>query len=490
MLPKPCTKLPTILGTWLLGWISCMAATPTTAETADDGGYNLILISATNTRADHLGTYGYFRATSPELDQFARRSIVFRNAFTHASWTLPVAVSLFTSQYPFAHKLMNREENPVLPSNVPTLIDALNSAGYLTAAFVGDRDYSPKHGHTSRFRSVYDSVKDGIAQDWKSYGVFGKTLPAAREWLRAHHTNKFCLLVQGYDTHCPFAIPTPNPMFDPNYRGSIDFTKCYWTFEPTRPIGKRSPTGEYQNVYVLKTKPNGDEDFDVMFYPEDVKHMIALYDGEIHNVDRMLGDFFHEIDQLGLSKNTIIVFYSDHGDMFGKHGRFMRGGPLRGTFYDDVLRIPLIVYHPKLKPQSVDGLVQVIDLAPTLLDWLKLPTPDTFVGKSALPLLRGEPINRYTFAGSSFTPANANPFFKYPSVIMAARDLDQKMIVERVVYPTGPKDTVEFYNLKQDPEELTNRASQQPDRVNQLRGELNQWLSRLHATNFILKASP
>ena len=127
----------------------------------------------------------------------------------------------------------------VLPSHVPTFLDALKSAGYLTAAFVGDRDYSPKHGHTSRFDSVFDSVRDGELQDWKSYGVFGKTLPAAREWLRAHHTNKFCLLVQGYDTHCPFASPTPNPMFDPDYKGSIDFTKCYWTFEPTRPLSKR-----------------------------------------------------------------------------------------------------------------------------------------------------------------------------------------------------------------------------------------------------------
>ena len=74
---------------------------------------------------------------------------------------------------------------------MPTFLDALKSAGYLTAAFVGDRDYSPKHGHTSRFDSVFDSVRDGELQDWKSYGVFGKTLPAAHEWFRGHHTNKF-----------------------------------------------------------------------------------------------------------------------------------------------------------------------------------------------------------------------------------------------------------------------------------------------------------
>ena len=59
-----------------------------------------------------------------------------------------------------------------------------------------------------------------------------------------------------------------------------------------------------------------------------------------------------------------MVIYSDHGDMFGKHGRFMRGGPLRGTFYDDVLHIPLLIYHPAIQPKAVDELAQVIGMDP------------------------------------------------------------------------------------------------------------------------------
>jgi arylsulfatase A-like enzyme len=204
----------------------------------------------------------------------------------------------------------------------------------------------------------------------------------------------------------------------------------------------------------------------------------------------MLGEFFREIDDLGLRKKTIVVFYADHGDMFGKHGRFMRGGPLRGTFYDDVLKIPLIVYHPKLQPRSVDGLIQVIDLAPTLLDWLKIPAPSTFVGKSAVPLLQGNKINDFVFAGSAFTPTANNPFFKYPSVIMSARDLSRKLIVERVIYPEGPRDTLEYYDLKKDPQELTNQAASQSEAVLQLKRELNHWLQRIQATNLNLNLAP
>ena len=113
--------------------------------------YNLILISLTNTRADHLGVYGYSRNTSPNIDQFARKCLVFKNAFSHASWTLPVSVSLFTSQYPFTHGLLNREDYTPLPPETPTFVDVLNTAGYTTAAFVGNRDYNRKFGHTSRF---------------------------------------------------------------------------------------------------------------------------------------------------------------------------------------------------------------------------------------------------------------------------------------------------------------------------------------------------
>ncbi|MBI1841293.1 MAG: sulfatase [Verrucomicrobia bacterium] len=451
---------------------------------------NLILVSATNTRADHLGLYGYHRATSPNLDALGRRAVVMKNAFTHASWTLPVAVSLFTSQYPFTHGLMNRDESPVLAAETPTFIDVLRGAGYQTAAFVGDRDYSPRHGHTSRFEWVFDSVKKADNQRWSSYGVFDQTLPPARKWLEEHHQKPFCLLIQGYDTHCPFARPTENSQFDPNYKGGIDFTKCYWTFEPTRPIRKRAESGLYQDVYLLKTRPETGEDSEVMFYPEDVDHMVALYDGEIHNVDEMLGGLFRDIDRLGLRENTIVVFYSDHGDMFGKHGRFMRGGPLRGTFYDDVLRIPLIIQIPRLPAKSIDDLVEVVDMAPTFLDLLGLPIPPSFKGRSFRASLEGKEASKnsatpYVFAGSTFNPGMKNDFFKYPSVILSARSREWKMIVERVDYPQGPRETTELYELTNDPQELRDLSGRRADKVSEMREAMCQWLQRIQATNVL-----
>src|SRR5688572_2321536 len=148
---------------------------PVVTESGND--FNLIFVSLTNTRADHLGVYGYSRNTSTNIDRFARRSLVFRNFFSHASWTLPVVVSMFTSQYPFTHKLMNREDALTLPASVPTFIEVLKNSGYTTAAFVGDRDYSQKYGHTSRFHIVQDSVNQNEQEDWHRYGVLQNTMP-------------------------------------------------------------------------------------------------------------------------------------------------------------------------------------------------------------------------------------------------------------------------------------------------------------------------
>jgi len=447
--------------------------------------FNLILIALTNTRADHLGCYGYARNTSPNLDKLARQGVVFKNAFTHASWTLPASVSLFTSTYPFTHGLMNRERATPLPAATTTFIDVLKTNGYVTVAFVGNRDYSAKFGHTARFDAVFDAGVNIDQEDWHSYGVLANTLPPAREWLRKNRERKFVLLVQGYDTHCPFAVPTNNAQFDPGYTGGVDFTKCYWTFEKTRPLKVRSKSGRYDDVYLLKTKANKGDNYEVQFYPDDVRHMVALYDGEIFNADALLGQLLDDVRALGLEKRTIIVFYSDHGDMFGKHGRFMRGGPLRGTFYDDVLRIPLIIHHPGFAPRAVDELAQFIDVAPTVLDLLGLPSPASFRGKSLRPAMLGERgVNTHVFAGSAFSPSEANPFFRHESVLYAVRTDRWKLICERVQFSVGTQDQFELYDLKTDPQELFNGADRNPAMLAEMKQALLKWLDDINAREF------
>ncbi|MFH0868432.1 MAG: sulfatase/phosphatase domain-containing protein, partial [Candidatus Woesearchaeota archaeon] len=266
---------------------------------------------------------------------------------------------------------------------------------------------------------------------------------------------KFLLFFQGFDTHCPFTFPTENNVFDQNYKGNTNFSDCLWTFEKVDPIMIKNKT--YYNV---KTSYLEDNNYgSARINEQDIYHMVALYDGEIQLVDNMLNQFFDEITDLGLEKDTIIILFSEHGDLFGEHGRFMRGGPLRGTFYDEVLHVPLLIKHPTLKPNKIDGLVQLIDVAPTLLDFLGIPQEKDFQGKSLVPLItENKEVNDFVFAGSKFIPLKNNILFNMSSIVRALRTKDYKFINEKLYGPNNILviDSYELYNLSADPKELIN----------------------------------
>lgn len=413
---------------------------------------NVIIISVTNLRNDHLGYNGYFRDTSPNIDSLAAESIIFENAFSQASWTLPVGMSLFTSLYPLNHEVMNRYSGVTnLSKDIISLPEILKNNGYVTAAFTGGFDYSDKFGLMQRFDTlVYSGEGKGL-----QYGNFGENLFHVTEWLNTHKDDKFMLFYHGFDVHCPFAFPVENNVFDKNYQGDINFSDCLWTFDKVDPIIIRNTT--YYNV---KTPFKEGKGFaSVQLDEKDINHMVALYDGEIKIVDNTLGKFFDEIMKLNLEKNTIILLLSEHGDLFGEHGRFMRGGPLRGTFYDEVLHVPLIIRHPKLDPKKVDGLVQIVDIMPTLLEFLDISREKHFEGKSIVPLIvNNTKVNDFVYAGSKYTPLENNPFFNVSSFIQAVRTKEFKLINEKLFDLSGSMivDSYEFYNLSSDPLELNN----------------------------------
>lgn len=436
---------------------------------------NVIIISMTNLRFDHMSSSGYFRPTTPYLDRLAASSLNFTNSFSHASWTLPSGLSIFSSLYPFQHGVMNRYDGSKLSKNIPTLVDILNNNGYKTASFTGGADYSPKYGLTDRFSEHAECTK-GDPNAYLppfQYGEFDCTSAKALDWLKQNSSQKFLLFLQGYDAHCPFAKHQLN-IYDRDYSGSVDFTNCIWTFDNVEPVNQNGKT--YYPVYESKVIK---KDKQILIDDQDITHLIALYDEQITATDHLLGNFLEEINKLGLSKNTIIIFTSEHGDIFGKHGRFMRGGPLRGTFYDDILHIPLLVKSPRLKPAKLDSLVGQIDLAPTILDLLNIKSDPHFQGKSLTPLLGAQKVNDYIFAGSQFNPDPNNFYYAKKTRIETARDSKWKLISETIFDANSATESIELYNIKEDPQELHNLSQNNQDIVAKLKDKLNAWSKNL-----------
>ena len=471
----------------LLGILVLFFWRATTREPYDCMDCNLIIISATNLRADHLGAYGYNRDTSPKMDNLAENSLVFEDAYAQASWTLPSGASLLTSLYPYEHNVMNRLSGvPAYPDllspDIVTLSDVLKKNGYETAIFSGGFDYSPRYGVITRFDKVVTAPENKF--NVFGYGTLNSTVPTAIKWLIENKDEKFFLFVQGFDAHCPFNPPNEFDKFTSDYNGPIDRNKCYVTFNETEPI-KANGT----KYYIVNSTSLNKTTLSIMYDnalidEQDIKYLVDSYDGEIRFADAMIGELLKTLRELGLSDKTIIVIVSEHGDMFGKHGKFMRGGITRGIFYDDVLHVPLIIKHPNLEPKRVEGLSQLIDVMPTLLDFLNVKTNAELQGKSLMPLIaNGEQVNEHVFAGMIFKPGPQNIFFKQPTRLDSIRNNDWKLIRE-IVYSAEIPHTIEstsyeLYNLKEDPEELKNAYGEDQNVFSELNSKLLEWFNQM-----------
>ncbi|PIR58072.1 MAG: hypothetical protein COU71_00685, partial [Parcubacteria group bacterium CG10_big_fil_rev_8_21_14_0_10_38_31] len=396
---------------------------------------NLIIISLTNTRKDHIGIYGYERDTTPNIDKFFKNSLVFENAFAPTSWTLPNNVSFSSSLFPYTHGVMDRIDRSKLSDDVLTFAEVLKENGYKTTAFTGGGDYNRFFNIAQGFDLYVDEDNytennvDILSTGGPSrYSSAESLVPASVKWLENNANSKFFFFLQGFDTHCPFTPKEPfDKKFDQNYKGDIDFSTCLWTFKQTDPLYK-----DGVKYWTVKTSFTLDGTHDIDITERDLEHMLALYDGEISQADDSLGKFFQTMEDLGLEKNTIFIFMSEHGDLFGEHGRFMRGGPLRGTFYDPVLNFPLLIKHPKLdKPVKIDILVQTVDLMPTLLDILGLDDPEEEKRQGQSLFGKETSSNEYVYAGSQFKAVNSE-FFNGLSVVEVIRSKEWKLIKEEI----------------------------------------------------------
>jgi arylsulfatase A-like enzyme len=450
--------------------------------------YNIILMTVTNIGARHMGLYGYHRDTTPHMERFAKESVVFDHFYTPASWTLPSGVSLFTSLPPYQHGVMNRGVyNTIVPvdtlsADIVSLIDILKENGYKTVGFTGGFDYRPAMGLTNRFDQLLGEqinsplkglVDEKLLEERRLGSIVDGTNEAIR-WIDEHGDQKFFLFLQGYDSHCPF---NPKGEFD---RYFVDFDAsdiqvdpyhCYRKIEEedgvltfTSGSDEEAPTGRKR----LFGK--------IQLTQKDLQFLEAQYDAEIRYVDHYIGWFLDQLKQRNLLENSIIIILSEHGEMFAKHGRFGRAGRFRGTLYEDVVHVPLIIRHPQWRPRRVNGLSQMMDIAPTLLDVLNIPQPKGFQGKSLVPLIhRRKNIHQVIYGGSVYGRDDFK-YYKTRTINEYARDLEYKLIHE-VVYIKGQKkeENYELYHVLTDPQEENNLISSEQKHAEDLKKKLMEW---------------
>lgn len=312
-------------------------------------GYNVILISVDSLRSDHLSAYGYHRDTSPTVTSLARDGVLFRSTSSTTAWTLPGHMSILTGRSLLGHGVVTDSQK--LGDDIPTLAESMKGAGYTTHAIVSAPYVEARYGFNRGFDS-YDDQTIRFATHGASYKEVTAPLlqKTAAEWLDENVDRKFFLFLHYWDVHYDYAPGAPyDTMFDPHYEGSINGENFYFNSAVHARMAER-----------------------------DLEHVIALYDGEIRLVDDHIAKLRAKLEDLGVARKTIIVVTGDHGDEFFEHGR---KGHHR-TLYDEILRVPLIVYVPGVKPQRSEVTMETstIDIMPTLLGLVGAPVPSGVEG--------------------------------------------------------------------------------------------------------------
>lgn len=442
------------------------------------GKPNILLITVSGIRADHLGAYGYDQAVSPNLDALAARGVRFGQAIAPGSWSRPSVAALLTSIYPGALGYRRDPQDfaaPAPDSMRTTLAEALSASGYRTGAilasqwlnaagfaqgfgsFEAARDQEPFDKAPMRARMLGHLL--GCAKESTACCLYlegRELLLGTRLWPRkgGEAINDGAAHFLDMDTGRPFLLWVQYDDVLPPYDSS----------EPFRPIAEGTLAG---SLDLLKVQGHWDlispNVVRGLLEPQGALVLASLYDGEVRRVDHLVGELLAMLDARGLTGRTVVVVTSDHGQAFGDHGSYSFGQSL----YDEIVRVPLIVAGPGVTAagQTVETPVSLIDLAPTLAALAGTELSAEVQGLSLVPGLQGKAIGeRPVFAeGLYCVPFNQHAI-RSGGYALIHRDADGQ---------------VELYDMRSDPAQLHDLAAQSPGVVSDLFGELSKWQSQM-----------
>lgn len=395
-------------------------------------GWNVVFVLVDTLRADHLATWGYDRATSPFLDRLARDAVVFGQARAQAGCTFPSVNSLFTSSWPQPFVEGMKHHGVGIPEGVPTLASLLRDAGMATAAVSAStivRVNPSKHNPDGGFGAGFDRFDDDCM--WKPAGCVNDRALALVDELE----EPFFLYLHYLDPHMPFAPPPQHErIWATGYEGKE------WVAD-----GRLLPLNSM--LY--------DEGSPVELEERDLAHAIDLYDEEIAYLDGELAELVERLEADGRLDRTLLVLASDHGEELMDHGDLFH---CRDMAWDTVLRTPLALWIPGVEGRRVpEALAMNVDLLPTLLDYLAVPSSIPFEGESLRPLIEeGRPVHRYAFGSQRYARTVTDGRFK---LIFDIRS-----------------EEIELYDLVRDPGELVDLSVRRPERARELMAVLGRWM--------------
>ncbi|MFP4579530.1 MAG: sulfatase [Candidatus Sumerlaeia bacterium] len=422
---------------------------------------NVLLIQTDQQRWDALGAAGNPYIHTPNLDRLAASGALMENAFCNNPVCMPSRQSMLSGLYPSA---LGCNTNGVeMSENTLTLQKVLQLVGYYTAN-IGKlhfknhsnrdhREYHPAYNFDTLILSdepgCYDDayikwVEEKAPEQVENCRVSTPPVSLMRKIDKQPRNTHEPYIFEGPEelTHSAFVAEETVEFIRQQPDGGRPFFAIAGFYAPHAPL---NPPKRFVEMYEIESMPEphqGDGEGRPDLADVDWKKVKAYYYALVSHVDCEVGKILDALDETGLRDNTLIIFTSDHGEHLGDHCQVQKGPP----GFDSCIHVPLIFSLPgKIEAGKRFGeLVELVDLAPTVLDFCGIQTPPEWQGKSLRALLEGREFE-----------ARDSVFFEfhapYGTSTKGVRTHEYKYIATN-----GGQE--HLYDLTKDPHELVNLA--------------------------------
>lgn len=414
------------------------------ADAAGATRKNVLLVTLDGLRQDHLSLNGYFRKTSPNIDNIAAQGVVFPNVIPSGCSTKASLTSLLTSIDYRHHHLI--EHGDVLPAQFLTVAEVFAANGYQTAGFVASPMATTQMQYNQGFE-IYRDFTDRSTDYVDAKHVIDEALAFLQSRRDARNERPFFIYAHLEEPHPPWRAASP--WTDPGYRRERPFEEgC--TYIPT--------SVQYADEVANQRR-----------------NLVAEYDGAIRSADEQLGRLLDDLKRVGELENTVIAISTDHGlELLDRYSATHGFNP-----FDEVVRAFLVLYdggRPIRVRGNPPGRLQgrIIDVAPTLFTLTGISKPAAYEGMSLLD--ENKKLPRYAFTQC------------YDGV--SVRTLDHKLIFmdSKTKIPRLGKDGFLFFDLSIDAHERRDVQTAEKNLFAQFQREYRQYKRDL-ATQFVVGTS-
>ena len=292
-----------------------------------------IVVVLDTLRYDHTSLYGYSRKTTPTLDQLSKEAVVFREAYSTTSWTLPAHVSLFSGKNLEEHGVLT--PNDKISTQYPLVAEVFQEQGYLTAAFTGGGFLEDSFGFARGFQ-VYSNSPGRTFDMESAQRVFNHF----KNYIEGNWGNNLFVFLHTYQMHAPYKAPHEYiDRINPNTPGNLKTIRNFL----------RESSQYYDNIE-----------------PQQRQMLIDLYDASILYTDeKLIGQLIEYLKNKGVYDDTMLVILSDHGEEFYDHQSWEHGH----TLYKELIKIPLLIKYPHhRKKGNENALTSIADLPGMILE--------------------------------------------------------------------------------------------------------------------------